>query len=678
MVKLSKRVSNVQSHSAVVSWSSGRATACSYELQLKDKARDGKYKLIYSGEELQFTLTDLRPATDYHVRVCTVCDSVKGPSSEVRAFTTHSAPPDTPLPPRLSHRSKSSLTLQWKPPPDNGSKIMNYILEWDEGKKNSVFREYYVGSQRHCKVMRLCPAVGYTFRVAALNDMGTSGFSTEVVFHTTGSVPQGSLPPRLLEAGPTWLKLEWTRPNSCSAEEVLTYTLEMQDESKGLDFQAVYSGLELNHTVEALRRNSLYKFRLIICSGDWRSAPSSTLVCKTSLEQPGAPLSPEVVTVTQHSCSLTWEIPEDDGGSEDLTYILQMSEDSCKGSSSRQWVTVYTGAERKHTCEDLKAASSFSLRLGSVNDAGQGQWSDELIVCTRIPSPGRCHPPSIVGTVKHKELSLQWGAALEERERLTFLTFSVPPDSPLCAEENEALQFSLEMCAVDDGTEPTEVYGGSRTECTVGNLLPGTTYRFHVRAANSSGFGPYSDWVEISTAAGPPEQCSPPNVTVTSHTCAHVTWQSNNLLIPQNLASSGMGVSEYRLDWGADLESMELVYSGTETQFQICSLNASTEYCCRLQAVNQAGAGPYSDLVRCRTPAAPPDSICVVQQLDHPLTLEEGDVYTPSTCVALTWDAPCCNGAEITSYSIHLEERIICTGNTTFLIIRDLLPDSEY
>lgn len=42
-----------------------------------------------------------------------------------------------------------------------------------QGKKNSIFREYYVGHQRHCKVIRLCPAVGYTFRVAALNDIGT-------------------------------------------------------------------------------------------------------------------------------------------------------------------------------------------------------------------------------------------------------------------------------------------------------------------------------------------------------------------------------------------------------------------------------------------------------------------------------------------------------------------------
>ncbi len=64
------------------------------------------------------------------------------------------------------------------------------------------------------------------------NVLFCSGFSTEVVFNTTGSLPQTSLPPRLVQACPFWVTLEWTRPNSCSTEDVVTYTLEMQDETK--------------------------------------------------------------------------------------------------------------------------------------------------------------------------------------------------------------------------------------------------------------------------------------------------------------------------------------------------------------------------------------------------------------------------------------------------------------
>lgn len=53
------------------------------------------------------------------------------------------------------------------PPPLTSSGVFSL-----QGKKNSVFRECYFGSQRHCKLTRLYPACGYTFRVAAHNDIG--------------------------------------------------------------------------------------------------------------------------------------------------------------------------------------------------------------------------------------------------------------------------------------------------------------------------------------------------------------------------------------------------------------------------------------------------------------------------------------------------------------------------
>lgn len=56
-------------------------------------------------------------------RVYAVYNSVKGSCSEPVGFTTHSCAPECPFPPKPSHRTKNSLTLQWKvsgikhPPP---------------------------------------------------------------------------------------------------------------------------------------------------------------------------------------------------------------------------------------------------------------------------------------------------------------------------------------------------------------------------------------------------------------------------------------------------------------------------------------------------------------------------------------------------------------------------------
>ena len=47
-------------------------------------------------------------------RVSAMYNLVRGSCSEAGSFTTHCSVPDVPLSPKLSHRTKSTLTLQWK------------------------------------------------------------------------------------------------------------------------------------------------------------------------------------------------------------------------------------------------------------------------------------------------------------------------------------------------------------------------------------------------------------------------------------------------------------------------------------------------------------------------------------------------------------------------------------
>lgn len=50
----------------------------------------------------------------------------------------------------------------------------------------------------------------------------------------------------------------------------------------------------------------LFLLKLTTCSAEWRSSPSSILVCRTNVDKPGPPAAPRVSAVTSHSFCMSW------------------------------------------------------------------------------------------------------------------------------------------------------------------------------------------------------------------------------------------------------------------------------------------------------------------------------------------------------------------------------------
>ncbi|ETE62163.1 Fibronectin type-III domain-containing protein 3a, partial [Ophiophagus hannah] len=401
-------VSEIQARSAVISWNAPAAAqneemqsltpeAFTFEVAISNSGKNGKFKSLYSGEDVTFTLSELRPATDYHVRVSASGHSTKESVSELVSFTTESCEPDPPAAPKVVNKTKNSLTLQWKSSNDNGSKITSYLLEWDE---------------QH-KVTKLSPSTKYAFRLAAKNDIGMSGFGETLVCFTIGVVPPPPLPPQLSKAGVNGLSLKWGPPSGMSSDDSLTYILEMEEDGSDYGFQAGYNGDELSCTLSDLRRNTSYKFRLFAHNTEGKSGPSEVVEYSTCPDKPGPPSKPTVKgKIHSHNVKVTWDPPKDTGGSDVSSYILEISE----ASAGSKWETAYKGSTREHVCAHLKPGISYRLKVSCVGRGGQSQPSDILTVQTSAVPPGPCHPPCLSGKAKPKEIALQWEVANSDQE----------------------------------------------------------------------------------------------------------------------------------------------------------------------------------------------------------------------------------------------------------------------
>uniref|UniRef100_A0A667ZGT6 Fibronectin type-III domain-containing protein 3A n=1 Tax=Myripristis murdjan TaxID=586833 RepID=A0A667ZGT6_9TELE len=651
-------VSDIQARGAVLSWSaptrpereeggveddSSPSEPFSYEVSISYSGKDGKYKSTHSGEELSATLEDLRPATDYHVRVQAMCNCLQGSPSEAVSFTTLSCEPEPPNPPRKASGTKNTLVLQWKAPCDNGSKIQNYILQWDEGKGTGMFEQCYYGPQKQYRVTKLSPASRYSFRLAAKNDMGTSEFSEVVDLFTSCSVPSPPLPPELLKAGVTWLCLQWQRPTGSPKEDDIYYVLEMEEEGSGYGFQPSYDGEELSCTVRNLHRSTKYKFRVAAYNSEGKSNPSQVAEFTTNPDRPSCPCRPVIKgRVLPTSFRMAWEPPKDDGGAEVTKYVVELSE----GLSGLSWELVYTGPAMEHVCESLKPGCSYQTRIYCMSEGGQSPVSHSTLqVQTPAVPPGPCQPPRLVGKPKAREVQLRWGPP------------QVDGGSPVSC-------YSVEVSGPQT-EESREVYQGPELDCTVGSLLPGKTYSFRLKAANKAGFGPFSERCEVTTGPGAPEPCKAPCTTCKSPSCVVVSWEAP----PCN----GAPVTEFRLEWGAAEGSMQVCYSGPALSHEMKGLLPATNYFCRVQAVNVAGVGPFSEVVLCQTPCSVPAAVKDDGGSPPP------PLYSPSTCLGLCWEPPCDHGSEITSYLIDLGERQpIAVGPVTKYIIQHLQPDTSY
>lgn len=101
--------------------------------------------------------------------------------------------------------------------------------------------------------------------------------------------------------------------------------------------------------------------------------------------------------------SLCWEPPQDNGGSEIHTYILQL------GDSNGDFAEVYRGPDPAYTANGLSPGRNYLCRVCGVSAGGEGVWSPVARLSTPATLPMAPRNLQLFGKVASTHLSLKWG-----------------------------------------------------------------------------------------------------------------------------------------------------------------------------------------------------------------------------------------------------------------------------
>nr|XP_060628533.1 immunoglobulin-like and fibronectin type III domain-containing protein 1 isoform X3 [Anolis sagrei ordinatus] len=288
---------------------------------------------------------------------------------------------DKPQPPtgpvEVVETSTSGITIQWKPPKDEGGKpIQSYVIERQQvGRKTWVTLGETTGNSTIFTTNKVEQDKSYYFRVRAVNAEGTSEvLESDEVMAASKVFPGPPAPPKIISANRGAITLSWAAPHKTGNSRILGYTVEKS--KKGSNTWIPVTDLpitEKKYTVTDLKEGLLYEFRVaaINSAGTGEaSAPSEAVFARDPMKPPGPVKDLKVVNTDYCSISLSWTKPGKEEESPVKGYIVDMRHtDMLKWTQCNALPIPMTA----YIVRGLKPREMYFLRVRAVNDGGFGE-----------------------------------------------------------------------------------------------------------------------------------------------------------------------------------------------------------------------------------------------------------------------------------------------------------------
>lgn len=225
---------------------------------------------------------------------------------------------------------------------------------------------------------------------------------------------------------------------------------------------------------------------------------------------------------------------------------------------------VWLGHDANGYYNGSASASASTNVIGSASCGG-------ALSLARIPKPPSKPSAPIVSLITSSGCRLNWSAPANNGAAITAYRYLIKRTS------NGATVANTQTTA---------------TQVDVGGLTHATGYTAQVAAANSAGWGPWSDPRAFSTAPIPPGQPGAPTVSHITPDSATVSWAAPG-------STGGAAVTNYRVQVSRNSQFTDLVkdhytQSGSVRTVEFSGLPSGTPLWVRVFAQNVAGWGDPS------------------------------------------------------------------------------------
>lgn len=538
------------------------------------------------------------------------------------------------------------IAIEFQPPNnDGGYPLICYVVYIvEKGSKTEV--KTLAPNKSKCIIEDLHDDTEYLFCVTAKNVKGESAplqmenaVKTKKI--TVPGIPEGYLVFSHITASS--LKLAWEPPSDNGGAPILNYLIKYRNiSSRNWTKGVTVSNVTTSWTQNDLKKGSEYIFQVFAVNKEGNSEPLESKI-KVSY-RPGIALNTKVYPISTTESCLTWDPPEDDGGSDIKQYIIRRSTNRVDwqeiGFLKPKTVTARIDCKVQFPDQD----ESFYFGVCAENENGRGEFND-------APKPlGPPEEPQCLqfSDVKQKSFKLVWK----------------PPEydggTPLT---NYRVKRNSNMEIGDLNPKTTEYH--------VQNLQEGTQYDFYVIAQNRLGSSkPAQIKVVTESATVPKRPTGPVKFSEKTNTSVNLSWK-------QPCYDGGLPVTSFCIIYGdvdSNVDWKTETLPGDEINWTCEELIYGPRYQFKIFAINAKGKSEalVSDILLTKT-----------ETPGEPVNLKVLD--TGYTELTLTWGPPESDGnIPLTEYL--LEERKFkiwrtirqMNPETTTITLNGLNPGTKY